>query len=237
MSIKFFPDSKNICFEKPSGKTLCIPNPDFRTFSLDFTWFSQHFPLWSPSSMGSAAGWTCRPSHRSRRFATDLGILGRPVELLVCALPEVWSHLLVRPTETYGRLKLFETSYEMSFKEVETPERHRRNSRAKGIYMSIHMQDSMFSARWKQPNDIFRLRQCWLELSFCQPGHSEMVVARQVAIDPNQKSQFGMRRQEPDGQLSEDKVDVLYQTNYLLGCPAAFDGHSRLSWTWLDGLI
>lgn len=80
-------------------------------------------------------------------FATDLGILGRPVELLVCALPEVWSHLLVRPTETYGRLKLFETSYEMSFKEVETPERHRRNSRAKGIYMSIHMQDSMFSAR------------------------------------------------------------------------------------------
>ena len=79
MSIKFFPDSKNICFEKPSGKTLCIPNPDFQTFSLDFTRFSQHFPhgVQAPG-MGSAAGWTCRPSHRSRLLQPTWGYWGGP---------------------------------------------------------------------------------------------------------------------------------------------------------------
>lgn len=106
MSIKFFPDS-NICFEKPSGKTLCIPcKPRFPDI---FPGFHMIFAAFSPME-SKLHGVSCRLDLSSfasvQAFATDLGILGRPVELLVCALPKVWSHLLVRPTETYVRLKL-----------------------------------------------------------------------------------------------------------------------------------
>ena len=70
---------------------------------------------------------------------------------------------------------------------------------------------------------------------FQEPSIYEFYDAK--SLDPHVDAGWGnaglnsaSANQEPDGQLSEDKVDVLYQTNYLLGCPAA-DADPDLGWT------